>query len=148
MVPQSSTQYENDNNLRARQNLWAITKREPPFALYPWVLELAGLRGGERILEVGCGNGEYLALVNAIGVDLSLGMLAVAKRRAKGPLVCGDAEELPFAASAFDVVLAPHMLYHVSDRRAAVGELRRVLKTTGTFVAVTNGDDNHREMVD
>jgi len=148
MVPEVSTQYGNDKNLRARQGLWAISKREPHFALYPWVLELAGLVGGERILEVGCGNGEYLARVNAIGVDISLGMLAAAKQRASGPLVCGDAESLPFVESAFDVVLAPHMLYHVSNRRAAVHELRRVLKGTGTCVAVTNGEDNHQEMVE
>jgi SAM-dependent methyltransferase len=148
MVPESSTQYGTDKKLRARQRLWAISKREPPFALYRWVLERAGLRGGERILEVGCGNGEYLALVNAIGMDVSLGMLAAAKRRANGPLVCGDAERLPFVESAFDVVLAPHMLYHVSNLRAAVHELRRVLRRTGTCVAVTNGDENHWEMVE
>jgi SAM-dependent methyltransferase len=148
MVPESSTQYQTDSNLRARQRLWAISQREPPFALYPWVLEMAGLRGGERILEVGCGNGEYLALVNAIGMDISMGMLAAAKRRARGPLVCGDVERLPFGQSAFDVVLAPHMLYHVANRQAAVHELRRVLRRSGTCVAVTNGEDNHREMVE
>jgi SAM-dependent methyltransferase len=148
MAAQPSDQYASDVNLRARQRLWEISRREPPFALYRWVLELADLHGGERILEVGCGNGEYLALVNAIGMDVSLGMLAAARRRTRGPLVCGDAERLPFSESAFDAVLAPHMLYHVSNRRAAVQELRRVLRRTGTCVAVTNGEDNHREMVE
>lgn len=148
MAPESSSQYQTDSNLRARQTLWSTSKREPPLALYPWVLELAGLRGGERILDVGCGNGEYLALVDAIGIDISLGMLASARGRARGPLVCGDAEKLPFVESAFDVVLAPHMLYHVANRRAAVHELRRVLRRTGTCVAVTNGEENHREMVE
>lgn len=39
----------------------------------------------------------------------------------------------------FDAVLAVHMLYHVPDRAAAVGELRRVLAPGGVCVAVTNG---------
>jgi len=141
-------QYSTDAKLSARQRLWGISRREPAFALYPWVLELAGLHGRERVLEVGCGNGEYLALLKAIGMDISLGMLAAARRRTDGPLVCGNVESLPFTDSAFDVVLAPHMLYHVQDRQAAVRELRRVLRITGTCVAVTNGESNHREMVE
>src|SRR5579859_3057490 len=148
MAAQPAEQYATDINLSARQRLWAISEREPAFALYPWVLGLARLKGRERILEVGCGNGEYLALVKGIGMDISLGMLAAARDRTDGPLVCGNVERLPFTESAFDVVLAPHMLYHVPDRRAAVYELRRVLKGTGTCVAVTNGEDNHREMVE
>lgn len=141
------TQYATDVNLRARQRLWEISQREPPFSLYPWVLELAGCREGDRVLEVGCGNGGYLALVEAVGLDISLGMLASAAERTSGPLVCGDVEKLPFADGSFAVVLAPHMLYHVADRTAAVHELRRVLDRGGTCVAVTNGEGNHRELV-
>jgi SAM-dependent methyltransferase len=140
-------QYADDRNLRARQRLWETSRREPPFSLYPWVLDQADLHGGERVLEVGCGNGAYMALVDAVGVDRSLGMLAAARERSSGPLVAGDAEQLPFADAAFDVVLAPHMLYHVADRVAAAGELRRVLAPGGTCVAVTNGERNHHELV-
>lgn len=141
------TQYATDANLRSRQRLWEISRRQPPFSLYPWVLGLASLRGGERVLEVGCGNGGYLALVDAIGLDLSLGMLAAARARTKEPLVCGNAERLPFRTCTFDLILAPHMLYHVADRVSAVRELRRVLKPDGTCIAVTNGERNHLEMV-
>ena len=140
-------QYADDRNLRARQRLWETSRREPPFSLYPWVLQQADLGGGERVLDVGCGNGSYLALVDAVGVDRSLGMLAAARQRSSGALVAGDAEQLPFADAAFDVVLAPHMLYHVADRVAAAGELRRVLAPGGTCVAVTNGERNHHELV-
>lgn len=112
------------------------------------MLDLAGVRSGERVLEVGCGNGEYLARIDSVGLDLSLGMLASARQRNAGPLVCADAERIPFADRSFDVLLAPHMLYHVADRTAAVHELRRVLVDGGTCVAVTNGEANHRELVD
>lgn len=122
-------QYDTEDNLSARQRLWAVSRREPTFDLHDWVLDLAGLgRGsdGHRVLEVGCGNGSYLELVEAVGMDRSPGMLAAARQRAIGPLVCGDGERLPFAAGSCDVVLAPG----------------------GTCVAVTNGEGNHRELVD
>ncbi|HEY3142709.1 MAG TPA: class I SAM-dependent methyltransferase [Acidimicrobiales bacterium] len=141
------TQYATDANLRARQRLWETSPQEPAFSLYPWVLALADLRGGERILDVGCGNGGYLALVEATGLDLSIGMLAAARERTSGPLVCGDVQRLPFPTGWFDLVLAPHMLYHVPDRVAAARELRRVLRTGGRCIAVTNSGRIHWEMV-
>ena len=55
------TQYLTDANLRARQRLWE--HQQPPFDLVSWVLELARLRPDStaRVLDVGCGNGAYLA---------------------------------------------------------------------------------------
>jgi SAM-dependent methyltransferase len=48
----------------------------------------------------------------------------------------------------FDAVLAPHMLYHVSDRAGAAREMRRVLRPGGVCVAVTNGAQHTRAMRD
>lgn len=53
---------------------------------------------------------------------------------------------LPFAAAAFDVVLAPHMLYHVDDRAAAASEMRRVTRPGGRCVVVTNGVEHMRSL--
>src|SRR5690349_6632130 len=82
-----ATQYATEANLRARQVLWEISPREPPFLLFPWVLDLAEIRDGDRVLEVGCGNGGYLALVDAVGLDMSVGMLRAARACARGPVV-------------------------------------------------------------
>lgn len=142
-----SGQYATDDNLRARQRLWAVSNREPAFDLQTWVLELAQVRPDDRILEVGCGNGAYLARIPAVGLDISVGMLRSAKKHALGPLVCGNAERLPFDDHTFDVVLAPHMLYHVADRPRAIGELRRVLKNGRLCIAVTNSGRNQPELV-
>jgi len=137
-----STQYETDANLRARQRLWE--QQQPPFDIVGWVLEVAGLETTTvgRVLDVGCGNGVYLQElrrrgIDAVGCDLSLGMLAAC---APHPwLVNADVMALPFPTGSFDVVLAPHMLYHVDDRPAAAREVRRVLKHRGRCVVVTNG---------
>lgn len=146
-VPSGSPQYATEDNLAARQRLWKISPRRPAFSLFSWVPELVRLRGGERILEVGCGNGAYLERMDAVGLDSSLGMLDAARVRARGPLVAGDAITLPFLDNSFDFVLAAHMLYHVADRRRAAFELRRVLAASGCCVAVTNGERNMGELV-
>ena len=143
------TQYATDVNLRARQRLWE--HQQPPFDLVSWVLDVAGLDAGSpaKVLDVGCGNGVYLRelrrrRIDALGCDLSPGMLAAA--RPHPTLVSADVTRLPFAGSAFDVVLAPHMLYHVNDRELAAQELRRVLRPGGRCVAVTNGGDHMRSL--
>ena len=119
-------------------------RQEPAFDVVAWTLELAEVAPGLRALDVGCGNGRYLAAlvslgVEAVGCDLSVGML---KAVPTDMVVTADAVALPFPAEQFDVVLAPHMLYHVADRRAAAREFRRVLTRGGRCVVVTNGADH------
>lgn len=146
-----STHYETDRNLAARQELWAASRRDPQFDLFPWVLDLAGIDGSDSaaVLDVGCGNGEYEDEIArrrhdglVCGLDLSFGIL----RPAPGTdQVNADVQRLPFQDQSFDIVLAPHMLYHVPDVEAAARECRRVLKPGGVFIAVTNGEGNIRE---
>ncbi len=131
-------QYADDRNLRARQRLWR--HQNPYFDIVAWVLDLAGLSPGLRVLDAGCGNGEYLRAlarrpVQVAGCDLSMGMLRTAAHPA---LLNADVAALPVRDGAFDVVLAVHMLYHVPDREAAARELRRVLAPEGVCVAVTS----------
>jgi len=57
-----------------------------------------------------------------------------------------DAQDIPFGASSFDVVIANHMLFHVPNRRKALGEFQRVLKKGGRFFATTVGKENNREL--
>ena len=153
-----ASQYSTDRNLLARQRLWE--QQVPRFDLVGWVLDLAGLEPGPSlahdvldVLDVGCGNGQYLEAVGRCGhrptgLDLSIGMLrsSIGMLHRTDPaviapvaLINGDAQRLPFADDSFDVVLAPHMLYHVPDVAAAAAEMRRVLRRAGVCVAVTNG---------
>jgi SAM-dependent methyltransferase len=141
-------QYADDRNLRARQRLWQY--QSPFFDIVGWVLDLAGLSPGLRVLDAGCGNGEYLQRlrdrpVHAVGCDLSIGMLRVASHPA---VINGDVTALPLRDGAVDVVLAVHMLYHVPDRKSAIGELRRVLAAEGICIAVTNGSRHTRSLRD
>ncbi|MGH3157205.1 MAG: class I SAM-dependent methyltransferase [Streptosporangiaceae bacterium] len=148
------SQYKTDANLAARQSIYAYQRPRQDIARL--VLDLAGLDGGELILDVGCGNGAYLAELArrgyagpVLGLDLSPGMLSAARDRAPGAgLVVADATAIPLPDDVASAALAPHMLYHVPDPAAAVRELRRVTRPSGRAVVVLNGNDHLRELRD
>jgi ubiquinone/menaquinone biosynthesis C-methylase UbiE len=147
--------YADDRNLRARMAIWAYAARSADPA---WRLRPVAWDGTQRVADVGCGNGFDLRQLVArgwcgqiAGLDLSPGMLAaVADRREQGrvALVNADAQRLPLADGCVDVGLAMHMLYHVPDVAAAVGELRRVVRPGGTLLASTNSEGSLRELHD
>lgn len=138
-------QYATDANLAARQRLWQRSPRDSDVDPFAW---LASMVEGDRVVEIGCGNGRYLERIDgAIGLDLSFGMLTSARGVARGPLVQADAQAVPFRDASFDTVLAPMMLYHVPDRVAAAHEMRRVLRPGGVAIALTNSDRTHAELV-
>ncbi len=97
---------------------------------------------GARALDVACGTGDLsLALgeigsAQIIGIDFCRPMLQIAARKAtaharKMPFIEGDALQLPFADSSFDVVTVAFGLRNLSSVTDGLNELRRVLKPGG-----------------
>ena len=123
-------------------------------ALHRRIVELAGIRPGERILDVGCGPGR-LAIVasgaagpggEACGIDPAPEMVELARRKAaqanvRAGFEVGVIEALPCRAGHFDVVLSSLMLHHLPDevKRRGLAEIHRVLKPGGRVVAVDFG---------
>lgn len=142
-------QYQNDENLNVRIRTHALYT-VPQVDFTAWVLDKIPWHGTERVIDVGYGSGGYVAAARQrcghyIAADLSLGML----RGLPAPppdRVNLDAQRLPLAGHAFDVVLANHMLYHVPDRDAALAEIARVLRPTGCLLAVTNSAQSMAEL--
>lgn len=145
-------QYGDDRNLAARQSIYSY--QQPRLDLHNSSLDLAALRGDEAILDVGCGNGRYLAELRSrnhrgflCGADLSEGMLRTARPSiGDGPLLVSDAQRLPFREATFDAALAMHMLYHVPDRALALAEIRRVVRDDGLALVLTNSESHFREL--
>jgi len=106
------------------------------------LLAAAALDGepGRRILDVGCGTGEYTREIarrtGATVVALDVAPLLLARARATMPanvrLVAGDIEALPFPSGAFDAVVGNAVLHHLRLDRA-IRELRRLLRPGGRF---------------
>jgi 2-polyprenyl-6-hydroxyphenyl methylase/3-demethylubiquinone-9 3-methyltransferase len=93
---------------------------------------------GKRVLDLGCGKGRFAAHLRSagaevFGIDLSAAMLAGASYL---PRVRGSARRLPFAASAFDAVVAIEVFEHLAEVDSVLGEMRRVVRPGGAVVIV------------
>jgi SAM-dependent methyltransferase len=101
----------------------------------------------ERILEVGCGTGRWLAELQpvarqAYGLDLSLGMLQQARQRPESlSLLCGHASHLPFPDAVFDLVYCVNAFHHFPQPRVFIAEARRLLRPGGALAIL--GMDPH-----
>lgn len=136
---------------------YVYTTRRGKFAVWAELLGSLGLRGDERVLDLGCGRGAVLLMVarllpagRAVGVDLwkaadqSGNSPAATERNAELEGVAGridlhraDMRSLPFDDSAFDLVvssLAIHNIPSAEGRAEAVDEAARVLKPGGRLL--------------
>src|SRR5215208_6161316 len=104
-----------------------------------WV---CGQATGE-VLEVAVGTGRNLAFypveVSLTGIDLSPGMLAIARERARqlglnADLREADTQALPFPDASFDTVVCTLSLCNIPDDRRALAEMKRVLRPGGRLL--------------
>ena len=106
------------------------------------LVELAGVRRGQRALDVGCGPGVLAARLldrlgpgNVCALDPSPPFVAAARERCPGVDVReGRAEQLPFDDGAFDVVLANLVVHFMSDPVGGLREMARVGGLVGATV--------------
>ncbi|MFI6253669.1 class I SAM-dependent methyltransferase [Streptomyces sp. NPDC051016] len=102
----SAYQHEHDPRIGAAPRLWGM------YSIPDAHLNALGDVTGKRVLELGCGAGQWSRALAAegatvVGLDLSEAQLAAAAHAmgaARYPLVQGAAERLPFAADSFDLV--------------------------------------------
>ncbi len=111
--------------------------------LFPGGREWACAQAAGDVLEVAVGTGRnlphYAQLDSLTGVDLSPGMLAVARDRAAAlgidaDLRVGNAQALEFGDATFDTVVCTISLCNIPDYRAAISEMHRVLMPGGRLV--------------
>jgi 2-polyprenyl-3-methyl-5-hydroxy-6-metoxy-1,4-benzoquinol methylase len=105
---------------------------------------LDAVRPGDRVLDLGAGDGAFAAaLLDAgavvSGVDVAEEALRRGRARAPGADLrrVAEGEPLPFAEDAFDVVWAGEVLEHVADVVGLLAEVRRVLRWGGTLLVTT-----------
>lgn len=138
------------NNSHVDFNGWAReyarNRRVNPVVLTN-LLEIGALSGDSRILEVGCGTGNYIfALQSALGCscwgcDPSEKMLAEAACRTDGVIFgTGIAERLDFPDNHFDLAFSVDVIHHVNDHSAYFQEVFRVLRPGGRICTATDSE--------
>jgi SAM-dependent methyltransferase len=106
------------------------------------VVELLAPVAGERILDLGCGDGALTAELAArgcvvVGVDASAAQVEGARRRGLDARVC-DGARLDFDAK-FDAVFSNAALHWMTDPDAVIAGVRRALRPGGRFVGELGG---------
>ena len=111
----------------------------------PLVVQFAGVRDGDAVLDVGSGTGALAAAVAAatqstriVGVDLSAPYVRLAQQQAGSARVrfeVGDAQRMRFEGGSFDRTLSLLVLNFIPDARKAVAEMVRVTRPNGTVAA-------------
>lgn len=108
---------------------------------------------GSKILEVGCGSGEFWLEASKIIpsnctitlTDFSAGMLENIQKKlehiANYRFEVADVEQLPYLDQAFDIVFAHLMLYHAHSPEQGLKEIKRVLKYTGYAGILLSGEE-------
>ena len=141
-------QYKTPQSLNTRISIHDKYSTNPqPFG--DWILSHYEIQSGMKILELGCGTGSMwkgklhlLQGTTLILTDFSVGMLEAAKQNVTAETVTFrqvDIQNIPYPDASFDAVIANMMLYHVPDLHRGLAEVRRVLKTGGTFYCATYG---------
>ena len=114
------------------------------------VIELAKVKPGDKVLDVGCGTGNltltakaYVGPAGAVyGIDAAPEMIAVARQKAERTGIettfeVGAIEKIPFPDATFDVVISRLVIHHLplELKRQGFAEILRVLKPGGLFLA-------------
>lgn len=111
------------------------------------VIEQLELKKGDKILDLGCGNGYFSYLLSKLPIRLNItgidnhvnaiedAKMFVGERNAK--FIIGNAERLPFAKNSFDKIVMSEIIEHVRDDVKVLKEASRVLKPGGILLLTT-----------
>jgi len=134
-----------DERVAAHYEAWYETSEgrradELEKAILGWLLQ--GFPESDSVLEIGCGTGHFSRWLNdqglvAVGLDLSLAMLAEAQALGGVPLVQSDARRLPFADGTFDLTALVTTLEFLEQPQETLAEALRVTRQ-GLILGVLN----------
>jgi SAM-dependent methyltransferase len=136
------------------EDVWAELPEDPQ--TWAWerrrALLLGEARQGERVLDLGCGAGRFVAALRdagaePVGVDLADGAIERARRNVPGADLRTMTDVIPLEDSSVDLVWCSEVLEHVPDTAGLLSEVRRVLRTGGRLLATTPSHDLPRRVL-
>lgn len=152
------TQYQNATNISARIRLHRDYSTNPQ-GWFPWIYEQCRITAGQKILELGCGDGalwtENRSLIpedaRILLSDISEGMLRDARRNIgqddqRFSFAAFGCAQIPYEDQSFDLIIANHVLFYCEDLKQVCREIRRVLRPDGIFICSTYGTGHMKEI--
>ncbi|MCX6800773.1 MAG: methyltransferase domain-containing protein [Candidatus Diapherotrites archaeon] len=115
-----------------------------------YFIEFMGLRGNEKIADIGCGSGTFTRAlakkypnIEMTGIDISEDAVTFAKKTAKfekiknANFTQGALEKIPAKDNSFDAIIASHVIEHIPSPKKALIEIRKKLRSGGTLYLTT-----------
>jgi len=93
-----------------------------------------------KVLDLGCGDGDYAKRLKDLGFDVTASDIDIAKYRYKNEIEfkhCDITKEIPFSANYFDYVLLMEVIEHLRNPYVVMLEINRIIKTNGSLVIST-----------
>ena len=153
-------QYIDTSNISVRIRLHTLYSRNPE-QWFPWIYRNSGIKSGIKILEIGCGNGDFwLQNMEKLPGDVSItlsdnseGVLKEAESRfnvndTRFTYNIIDIDRISLPDSSFDMVIANHVLFYAKNINDSLKEIRRILKPNGIFICSTYGPRHMKEISD
>lgn len=117
-----------------------------------FIMDLVQDKKPFRLLDVGCGTGEFILKLreqrndlSIYGMDISDEMINVAKQKSRLDngldFKIGDVENMPYEDNYFDYITCSHSFHHYPNKRKAVREMHRVLKNNGKVMIIDGYKD-------
>lgn len=153
-------QYIDTSNISVRIRLHTLYSQNKE-QWFPWIYRNSGIKSGMKVLELGCGNGDFWLQnlknlpkkLKVVLSDNSQGVLSEAQTRFSPDdnrfnFRQMDMEAITLPDHSFDLVIANHVLFYASDITKTLTKIRRILKPGGTFICSTYGPRHMKEISD
>lgn len=111
------------------------------------IRQYRGAHGG-RLLEIGCGQGDFLAEAQGVGYDVvGLEVSATAAQTARrrlgaGTVICGELESVALRDNSFDICVLSNVIEHLRNPIESLAAIRRLLRPAGTLFIATPSLDS------
>lgn len=143
--------YAEHEHLAIRQDVYKRFNQPRDLNLFEWVIDRLSLNSGQRVLDLGCGNGAFHPSLLARGAEIVsldyspaiVGFLRQSDASSKSKIVCASADAIPLKSHSCDAAIANFMLHYFDPaaRQSVLREIKRVVRPGGAVVSANFAPD-------